>query len=803
MKEGGESQVSDSFPLSFDPKTEIDMLRRLLAVVAVCMAIFGVSCDSATEESLTQYVEPRIGTAHCRWFHFAPGAMPFSMAKPAPATNAHVGNKSGWEATGYDYRDQTVEGFPVFHEFQVGGVALMAANGDLKTIPGPLADTTGIGYRSRFDHEDEIATAGYYSVLLKDYGIRAELTSTPRVAFERFTFPRHDHSRILFNVGCRQGESGAVRDAHVEMNAEGDIEGWVITEPEYVKKYQPGACVELYFYAKVDKKPAEVGSFNFERVMPNSLKAEGQGAGLYLDFATDQGEEITAKIGLSYTSIEAAHANLVAEAQELDFDQARSNAHKTWEEYLGRIRVETANREDKVKFYTGLYHALLGRGLASDVAGTYPRHDGGVGQIELKDGTPIHNLYNTDAIWGAQWNLSQLWALAYPEYFADYISSHLRIYRDSGWLADGVANSRYVSGVGTNLLPALISAAYQCGITDFDQELAYEACLKNELSGENRPLGAGKVDTHLFTQYGYVPHQDQGEGPDEAFMFSASHTLEYSYSTWALAQWAKELGREEDYQRLIDLSKGWERIYDERTDFVRPRLADGTFIRDFQPMEVWRGFQEGNAWQYTFYVPHDVKTLVEKVGAERFNARLDSIFTVSEPKIFGGGTEVSAFAGLKTLYNHGNQPCLHISWLFNDAGRGDLTQKWVRSILHKFYGTDGIHGYGYGQDEDQGQLGAWYVISSMGLFDVRGLTAQDPQFGIGSPLFDRVTIQLSPRYYSGRKFVIETRNNTPQNDYIQSMTLNGKAWSDTHIRFEDVVRGGRLVIDLGDQPQLK
>ncbi len=779
------------------------MLRRIFGIIVCGAASLMAACGTPQEESLTRYVEPRIGTAHCRWFHFAPGACPFSMAKPAPATNAHVGNKSGWEATGYDYRDATVEGFPVFHEFQVGGVALMAASGELKTTPGPVGDTTGRGYRSRFDHADEVATAGYYSVLLKDYGIRAELTSTPRVAFERFTYPRHERSRLLFNVGCRQGESGAVRDARVEMNAAGDVEGWVITEPEYVRKYQPGASVTLYFYAKVDKQPYEVGSFRYDSVCRNSRAASGQGAGLYMDFATEEGEQVTARVGLSYTSVEAAHENLLSEARNLDFDAARALSHKTWEEYLGRIRVETDNRDDKVKFYTGLYHALLGRGFASDVSGTYPRHDGGVGQIALKEGRPVHNLYNTDAIWGAQWNLSQLWALAYPEYFADYISSHLLVYRDSGWLADGVANSRYVSGVGTNLLPALIAAAYQCGITDFDEELAYEACLKNELCGENRPLGAGKVDTHLFTEYGYVPHRDHGEGPDEAFMFSASHTLEYSYTSWALAQWAKELGREDDYKRLMYLSKGWERLYDEQSDFVRPRLADGRFISDFKPMEVWRGFQEGNAWQYTFYVPHDVETLVDKVGAERFNARLDSIFTVSEPKIFGGGTQVSAFAGLETLYNHGNQPCLHISWLFNEAGRGDLTQKWVRSILHKFYGTDGIHGYGYGQDEDQGQLGAWYVISSMGLFDVRGLTAQEPVFGIGSPLFDRVTVQLSPRYYSGREFVIETEGNAPQNDYIQSMTLNGEAWTDTHIRFEDVVRGGHLKIRLGDRPQMK
>lgn len=766
---------------------------------------FFMSCatqdNKAQQEELGQYVEPRIGTAHCRWFHFTPGAMPFGMAKPAPSTNGHIGNKSGWEATGYDYRDQSIEGFPCLHEFQIGGIVLMPTNGTLKTIPGAVDDTSGNGYRSRFDRTDEIATAGYYSVLLKDYGIKAELTATPRVAFQRYTFPAGEQNHILFDIGNRQGESGAVRDAEINLTDDGRVEGWVITEPEYVRKYQPGASVPLYFSAVLDKAPESCGAFNGENVRPGEKKATGVGAGLYLTYQTRDQESVTAKVGLSFTSVENARLNRETEAATLTFDEAKELSHQTWEEYLGRIRVETPVQEDKVKFYTGLYHALLGRGVASDVNGAYPKNDGSVGQIPLKNGKPIHNLYNTDAAWGAQWNLSQVWALAYPEYYSDYISSHLLVYKDAGWLADGIANSRYVSGVGTNLLSTIIAGAYQCGICDFDLNMGYEACLKNELDGENRPLGAGKVDTRYFTEYGYVPHQDKGDGPDEAFMFSASHTLEYSYSAWAVAQWAKQLGKTEDYERLMDLSKGWERIYDPTVNFVRPKKKDGTFLEDFNPMQVWRGFQEGNAWQYTFYVPHDAKGLVAKVGADVFNQRLDSIFTVSRKLIFSGGTEVGAFAGLQTLYNQGNQPCLHIPWMFNEAGRPSLTQKWVRAILNEFYGTDGIHGYGYGQDEDQGQLGAWYVISSLGLFDMKGLTDPNPSFALGSPLFDKVTIQLDNRYYKGKEFVIETRNNGKENDYVQSMSLNGKALTDTRIPFSEIVKGGELMLEMGNQPK--
>ena len=330
------------------------------------------------------------------------------------------------------------------------------------------------------------------------------------------------------------------------------------------------------------------------------------------------------------TSVENARLNLETEAANLSFDDAKAESHRVWEDYLSRITVETSKKEDKIKFYTGLYHALLGRGMANDVNGDYPRNDGTVGKLPMENGKPLYNVYNTDAAWGAQWNLSQLWILAYPEYMTEYVSTHLQAYKDAGWLADGLANNRYVSGVGTNLLSTIIAGAYQCGIRDFDTKAAYEACLKNELDGENRPFGAGKVNTAEFVKYGYVPHLDQGEGHHETFMFSASHTLEYSYSAWAVAQWAKELGDQEHYDKLMDLSKGWERLYDTSCNFIRPKKADGKFIDNFNPLQVWRGFQEGNAWQYTFYVPHDVEGLVSKVGADEFNARLDSIFTVSQ-----------------------------------------------------------------------------------------------------------------------------------------------------------------------------
>ncbi len=774
----------------------------ILAVTTIILIAnpFPASCGNSGPSG---YVEPRIGTAHCRYFHFAPGALPFGMAKPGPSTNGYLGNRSGWEATGYDYRDTSIEGFPCVHEFQVGGITLMATTGKGTSVnvPGRPDGTGPKGYRSAFSHEEETVRPGYYSVLLKDYGILAELTSTERVAYERFTFPQDQASRIIFNIGSRMGESGAVKDASVELLPDGTVEGWVITLPEYVKKYQAGAEVPIYFSAKLDKKTTSCGSFDGTGIAEGAVKASGRGAGLYLEFPTHKGETVTVRVGISYTSVENARNNLDMETHGLTFDKARKRAEKTWNKYLGRISVESASKEDKTKFYTGLYHALLGRGICSDINGDYPKHDGTVGRVSLKNGRPAFRMYNTDAMWGAQWNLTQVWAMAYPERLSEFISSHLQVYKDCGWLGDGLANSRFVSGVGTNQLSLMIDAAFQCGIRDFDTDLAYEACRKNELEGKDRPLGAGKSDTEQFVEYGYVPHMESGDGPDETFMFSASHTLEYAFSAYALAQFAQQAGRGQDCEKLNSLAKGWERIYDDSVDFVRPRLKDGRFIDNFDPMQVWRGFQEGNAWQYTFYVPHDVESLIAKVGKDTFNARLDSIFTLSRPKIFSGGTEVGAFAGLRTLYNHGNQPCLHISWLFNDAGKPSLTQKWVRAILDEFYATEGIHGYGYGQDEDQGQLGAWYVMSSIGLFDVKGLTSADPTFSIGSPVFDKVRIRLNRNYYKGRKFIITATRGSAQDLYIGSMLLNGKQLSAPKLKFADVCDGGRLKISLTDTPQ--
>jgi predicted alpha-1,2-mannosidase len=769
-------------------------IRSGFALLAVSLASCGVQ-----REGVLKYVDPNIGTAHSRWFFYTPAAVPYGMAKLAPSTNGHYGNPSGWEAVGYDTRQNSIEGFVHFHEWQVGGVSYMPTNGELMVKPGDL-DGPATGYRSKFDRKNEVAQPGYYKVLLDNYGITAELTATKRVGFQRYTFPQNGQSHIILDIGNKQGESSDVTDAGIKMIDDTHFEGFVFTYPKYVKIYDPEGKVAMFFYGELSKKPLNVTAFNKDNINPNTAEAKNVGAGLALNYETTEGETIEVKTGLSYTSVANAKANFTAEATGLSFDKAKANAQQTWQQELSKITVEGTNLSDKTKFYTGLFHALLGRGIASDVDGDYPKHGGATGRLPEQSGDLKAEFINTDAIWGGYWNITQLWALSYPKWYGSFVNTQLQLYKDRGWFGDGIANSEYISGVGTNFVGLAIVGAYNSGIRNYDVNLAYDAVKANDLNYENRIVGAGKLDTKAFLAHGYVPHLEQ-TGRDfvtdsTGSNFSGSHTLEYSFSAFATAQMAKSMGKTADYQQLIKYSNGWRQLLNPKNKLMQPKRLDGTFVDKFDPYQPWRGFQEGNAVQYTFYVPQNPAGLVDAIGKDNFNKRLDSIFTVSEKLAFGGGKTIDAFAGINSIYNHGNQPNLHISWLFNFSGKPWLTQKWTRLIGQEFYGTEPIHGYGYGQDEDQGQLGSWYVINALGLFDVKGLTDARPIIELGSPLFDKANITLG----NGKTLSIETKNNSKENVYIQSAEFNGKPLNNCWLYRDELMQGGKLVFVMGSQP---
>lgn len=747
-------------------------------------------------QDILKYVNPNIGTAHSRWFFYTPAAVPGGMAKLAPSTNGHYGNAQGWEAIGYDTRQNSIEGFVHFHEWQVGGVSFMPTTGALKVKPGEL-DVPGSGYRSNFDRKNQVAEPGYYKVLLDDYKITAELTATKRVGFHRYTFPENNQSHIILDIGNKQGESGEITDAGIKMIDGTHFEGFVITYPKYVATYDSGGKVAMYFYGEISKKPLSVGSFTATEISQKSTTASGKGAGLFLDYKTSKNESIEIKVGLSYTSEENAKGNLVAEAANLSFNKAKINAQNIWKKELGKLAVESNDNTSKIKFYTGLYHALLGRGIASDVNGDYPMHGAKVGQLKADvQGKLSYNFMNTDAIWGGFWDLTQLWSLSYPNWYEDFVHTQLQIYKDKGWFGDGIANSEYVSGVGTNFVGLAIAAAYQAGIRNYDINLAYQAVKNNELGWKNRKVGSGKMDTKAFLENGFSPFIDADKTDSTGAYFSASHTLEYSFSAFAAAQMAKSFGKNDDYQKFIKYSNGWRHLYNPANQLIQPKRVDGSFIDKFDPYEPWRGYQEGNAMQYTFYVPQNPAALIEAIGKDEFNNKLDSIFLSSEKDGFGGGKEINAFAGIKSIYNHGNEPSLHISWLFNFSGKPWLTQKWTRLICDEFYGIEPIHGYGYGQDEDQGQLGSWYVMTALGLFDVKGFTDARPIIELGSPIFDKATIQLG----NNNQLVVLATNNSKENFYVQSAEFNGKPLTNCWLYRTDLMKGGKLVFIMGNQP---
>jgi len=773
------------------------------------LLLFGLvilfSCSQKTEDNITyfnavQYVDPQIGSVHGRWFFYTPAALPFGMAKLAPHTNA-AGSIGSWMPNGYDGRQTSIEGFGHFHEFQIGGVVAMPTVGELKTVPGTLENPNS-GYRSRFDKTDEHSEPGYYSVLLKDYNIKAEITATERVGFHRYTFPKAEKARIIFDIGHKQGESSIVIEAFAELVNKNEVEGFVETYPSYATFCDPGNHVKMYFVARLSKTPEQIGTFTDSIIHRNTHSTKGVNNGIYLEFNTAANEVVEMQVGLSYTSIKNARLNLDTEAKSVSFDEVHAAATKRWNEMLGRIQVEDKNDVNKTKFYTGLYHALLGRGVASDVNGQYKLNGEGTGQIPLdKNGVPKYHHYNTDGIWGGFWNLSQLWAMVYPDYFAEYVQSNIDFYKETGWLHDGEAAGVFTNGVQTNFQGLLIASAYNCGIRNFDVETGYKAALKNEIDSIGRNLGNGKYDLNRFIKLKYVPYEETTISNGWVFNFGASHTLEYTFSSYAVAQMAKSLGHENDYQKLMNQADYWKNIFDPETKFIRPKLPNGKFITEFDPLKPWDGFQEGNAFQFSWYVPHDPAGLIKEMGLNLFNERLEKTFTESRKTVFGGGKEIDSFSGLQKLYNQGNQPCLHQSWLFNYSGKPWLTQKWTRIICDEFYGTEPLHGYGFGQDEDQGQLGAWYVMNALGLFDVQGHASANPTFQFGSPQFEKVTIQLENN--PDKKLVIETKNNSMQNMFVQSVQFNGKEINNCWINRAELMKGGTLKFEMDSIPNKK
>lgn len=739
------------------------------------------------------YVDPFIGTSNSRWMQFPGPSMPFGMVQLSPDNQ-----DQGWKG-GYDYHINSITGFSHIHSWTMAGLLVMPATGELQIEPGTEKQPWK-GYRSLYRKENEVSRVGYYSVFLDDYKVKAELTSTTRVGVHRYTFPKNYRSRILFDLLIDAEYGYELNNAFVTKVSDTEIQGFTFQQGH------GGASFNEYmvnFYIRFSKPFVTFNGWRKDEICRNidGTFTSGWGhkdAGFFVEYDTEEGEQIQVQVGLSLVSPEQARLNLETEMKPFgwDFEAVVKNQENTWNALLGKVEVESDNEINIKKFYTNMYRSYLARTIWSDVNGKYMDMYEKVQQLKDPDSVVI----GCDAFWNSFWNLNGLWNLVTPAWSEKHVNSLLEIYDKGGWLPKGPAGIEY-SGimVGSHSIELIVSA-YQAGIRNFDTMKALEAMIHQQtVQGRAHDAGgyAGNRNLDVYMKYGYVPNEF---GP-------VTNTLDYAYDDWAVSEFAKTLGDKEQGEYFAKRSRNFENVFDPSVKYVHMKNADGSWVEPFDSLccstFLGSGYVEGNAWQYTWFVPHDVRYVVDFLGREEFSARLNRGFKVSEPWNFSSES-VDWSESLESMgrlpINHGNQPNMQAAYLFNYAGRPWLTQKWVRSIMERFYGDKPENGWM--GDEDEGQMGAWYTLSSLGLFQMQGGCAQEPVWDIGSPQFKRAVIHLDDTYYSGKQFVIETVNGSDKNIYIQSAYLNGKKHNKPWIYHKEIVKGGHLKFVMGPEPNV-
>jgi predicted alpha-1,2-mannosidase len=560
-------------------------------------------------------------------------------------------------------------------------------------------------------------------------------------------------------------------------------------------------------------RPAgELNGWQGGMVMTNVQELAMSGdCGAFVNFKTSASDAIEVRTGISLVSVDDARQNLEQELTKpfgWDFDAVVQNQRRVWNDIFDRVEIETPNAREKTRFYTNLYRSLSDRNIWSDVNGQWIDPYGRLQRLADPDTVML----GCDALWTTFWNLNQVMNLVAPEWSARWVKSELQLYEKCGWLAKGPAGLKYLSIMVAEHEIPLVVAAYQAGTSGLDGKEILAAAVKMQTSPPQYTPGGGRVgneDLEAYLKYGYVP----ADGPLKG---RTSDTEEYAYDDWTVAQLALAVGNENVAQLFLKRSQYWRNTFDKTSGFARPRMVNGDWLTPFDPLRS-PGFTEGNAWQYTWFVPQDVPGLVEAMGRDRFIRVLNDGFESCAPVRFNGGSHAPV--------DQGNQPTMEVSWLFNWAGAPWLTQKWTRAILDAYYGYNPADAY-LG-DEDQGQMSSWFIMSAMGLFQTDGGCRVDPIYEIGAPLYPKITIHLSadygrallPQRHSGadnyyrrgvagatpyrageKTFVIEAHNTSPANRYIQSATFNGKPLNQWWIRQRDLINGGRLVLNLGPKP---
>ena len=748
---------------------------------ALCCGFCSRGLMAADTKSPVDYVDPLIDSANSRWIFFASACRPFGMVNLSPDTDT-----KGWWNSSYCYHTGSICGFNHAHAWQLSGPSVMP-------LTGPVQWAVGSDFcRSKFRHDSEVVQAGYHALTLDDSQVRVELTSTDRVGMHRYTFPKSDQSDVLFNLGSGSGPS-PISAGTARRVTDQQIEGSVTNGPT-PRRAKP--CT-FYFVAQFDTPFESFSAWVDGKDLGEVAQAAGKDCKTLVRFSTSDNQIVQLKVGLSYVSIEQARLNLDTELSHWDFDRVRLDSQNVWNEWLGKIEVEGGTETQRTKFYTDLWHVLLGRRLTSDVDGKYCDQTGSepvIRQVPLgPDGRPQYHHYNSDAFWNTFWNINQVWGLTYPDVTRQFVSFLVDMYRDGGLIPRGPTGHDYSFVMIASHSTPFIVGAYMKGIRQFDVETAYEGMRKNALPGgamghghyEHTSAEGGGIEDYI--KLGYIPVDGRPKG---WITESAAGTLEYAYDDWCLAQMAKVLNKTDDHALFMRRAANYRNLFDSETGFMRPRKRDGSWQTPFDPLNHKdRAWCEGTAWQYTWFVPHDVQGLIDLMGGrETFSRKLNDGFERSVDDAFRSAH-----------VNYGNQPSIQMAHLFNYSGTPWLSQKWVRQVKQQTFG--GITpDTGYRGDEDQGQAGGLGVMMAIGLFQLRGGAAVDPVYEITSPIFDRVTIHLDPRYYSGGEFVIAANNNSAANKYIQSATLDGRTLAKPWFYHRELIDGGTLDLQLGREP---
>lgn len=712
--------------------------------------------DAETECYATEYVNPFIGTDFTG--NTYPGAQaPFGMVQLSPDNGL-----PGWDRiSGYFYPDSTIAGFSHTHLSGTGAGDLYDISFMPVTLPYKEADAP-LGIHSLFSHDEETASAGYYQVRLKDYNINVELTATERCGIQRYTFPEAD-AAIFLNLRKAMNWD-FTNDTRIEVVDSVTIQGYRFSDGWARDQH-------IYFRTRFSKPFASV-QLDTAAVIKDG-KRIGSSAIARFDFHTSAGEQILVTTAISGVSMEGAARNLAAEAPADDFDKYLAVTRKNWNEQLSKVEIKSNDIDEKVKFYTALYHSMLAPTIYSDMDGAYYGPDK---QVHQADGWTN---YSTFSLWDTYRAAHPLYTYIEPQRVNDMVKSFLAFSEQNGRLPVwNFYGSETDMMIGYHAVPVIVDA-YLKGIGDSDPKKALAACVATANIDEYRGIG-------LYKKYGYVPYDVTDHYNSENW--SLSKTLEYAYDDYCIARMAEKLGEKQIADEFDKRSLNYKNVYNSQTTFMQPRNNKGSFIENFSPDDYTPHICESNGWQYFWSVQQDVDGLISLVGGkERFAQKLDSMFTYNP----SADEDLPIFStGMIGQYAHGNEPSHHVIYLFNAIGQPWKTQKYAAEVMHELYKNTpaGLCG-----NEDCGQMSAWYVFSAMGFYPVDPISGK---YEIGTPMYPEMKMHLA----NGKTFTILAPAVSKENIYIQSVKLDGKPYDKSYITHEQIMNGSIFEFEMGNKP---